>query len=347
MNPSFGVFLDALAGLSAASFYVPINKVRNWAWETYWITLGFFAWIVMPVLAAVLITPDLWGILSRSPWKPMLLAYLFGAGWGVGGLTCGLGLRYLGLSLGQSVSLGFCVAFGTLIPPVFEGKAGSLFVTTSGLVVLAGVLVCLVGIAVCGYAGILKESQLTDAQKKESIKDFSLTKGYVVAIFGGVMSACMAFAISAGEPIARIAEQAGTAGIYRKIPVMVPALAGGFTTNFLCCLILNLKNKSIANYVTGPGSTLISNYLLAALSGAMWYGQFFFYCMGETKMGQYSFAGWSIFLAFIIVFSNIWGVYLKEWKLVDARTWRTLWVGIAVLIVSAIVIGVGNGLSPK
>jgi L-rhamnose-H+ transport protein len=347
MNPFFGVFLDSLAGLSAASFYVPINKVKRWAWETYWITLGFFAWIVSPILVASIVTPDLWGILGRSPGRTLLLTYLFGAGWGVGGLTCGLGLRYLGLSLGQSISLGFCVAFGTLIPPIFEHKASLLFATSSGQIVLLSVFICLVGIAICGYAGILKERQLTDEQKKESIKDFSLAKGYLVAIIGGVMSASMAFAIGSGEPIARIAEGAGTASIYRKIAVMVPALAGGFTTNFVACLILNLKNKSIRDYATGPGKTLLANYLLAALSGAMWYGQFFFYCMGETKMGRYSFAGWSIFLAFIIVFSNLWGVYLREWKLVNRRTWNTLWVGIAILIVSAAVNGLGNHLSAR
>jgi len=347
MNPFFGVFLDALAGLSAASFYVPINKVKQWAWETFWITLGFFAWIVCPLIAASLTTPDLWGVLGGSPGKTLALTYLFGAGWGVGGLTCGLGLRYLGLSLGQSVSLGFCVAFGTMIPPVFTGQAGPLFTTSSGLVIILGVVICLVGIAVCGYAGILKERQLTDDQKKEAIKDFSLTKGYVVAIFGGVMSASMAFAISAGKPIAEVALGVGTVSIYQKIPVMVPTLAGGFTTNFIACLILGLKNKSIRDYVTGPGKTLLANYLWAALSGAMWYGQFFFYCMGETKMGQYAFAGWSIFLAFIIIFSNLWGVYLREWKLVNRRTWNILWTGIAVLILSTIVIGLGNRLSAQ
>jgi L-rhamnose-H+ transport protein len=345
MAPFFAVFLDALAGLSAASFYVPINRVRHWAWETYWITLGFVAWLVMPVLVAWLATPDLWGILARSPAKTLAMSYMFGAMWGVGGLTCGLGLRYLGLSLGQSISLGFCVAFGTLIPPAFTGKAGSLLSTPEGLLVILGVAICLIGITICGYAGILKERQLTDAQKKESIKDFSLAKGYAVAIFGGVMSASMAFAIGAGEPIAQAALDAGAASIYRKIPLMVPTLAGGFTTNFVCCLILNVRNKSIRDYVAAGGKTLFVNYLLAALSGALWYGQFFFYCIGETKMGRYSFAGWSIFLAFIIIFGNLWGVYLREWKLVNRRTWTALWVGIAVLILSTVVIGLGNHLS--
>jgi len=347
MNPLLAVFLDALAGLSAASFYVPIHKVKRWAWETYWITLGFFAWIVMPITAALLTTPDLWGILHNSPTKTLLTSYLFGAGWGVGGLTCGLGLRYLGLSLGQSVSLGFCVAFGTLIPPMAKGEAGKLFGNASGLVILLGVLVCLAGIAICGYAGILKERLLTDEQKRESIKDFSLAKGYLVAIFGGVMSASMALALHFGKPIAEVAVKAGTTSVYQNNPILVVALAGGFTTNFICCLFLNLKNKSISDYVTGPGGTLIANYLLAALSGAMWYGQFFFYGMGETKMGQYAFAGWSIFLAFIIIFSNLWGVYLREWKLVNRRTWNTLWVGIVILIVSTAVIGLGNHLSGR
>lgn len=345
MNPFLGVLLHAIGGFSSASFYVPINKVQRWAWETYWVTLGFVAWIVMPLIGAYLTTSDLWGILLNCPLKNVLWTYLFGVMWGIGGLSCGLSLRYLGLSLGQSLSLGFCAAFGTLIPPIFAGDVGTLFGTTSGLVVMAGIVVCLAGISICGYAGALKERQLTTAQKKEAIKDFALIKGFSVAIFGGVMSASMAYAFEAGKPIAQAALEAGTSNIYQNNPVLVVALAGGFTTNVICCLFLNLKNKTISDYVARPDKTLLKNYLLAFLSGAMWYGQFFFYGMGTTKMGRYDFASWSIHMAFIIVFSNIWGIYLNEWKLVNRRTKSALLIGILILIVSTFIIGMGNRIA--
>jgi len=343
MNPFFGVFLHSVGGLAAGSFYIPFRKVRNWAWETYWLIQGVLAWIIMPIVAASLTTPELWSVLTSAPGKSIALAYFFGVLWGVGGLTFGLSMRYLGMSLGYALSLGFCAAFGTLIPPIFTGKAASLFTTSSGLTVLAGVVVCLAGIAVCGFAGILKERELTEQQKKASIKEFSLGKGAATAFFAGVMSACMAFAITAGKPIAEAALAHGVSDIYQNNAVFIVVMAGGFTTNFIWCLILGLKNKSLKDYRTGPAKPLTLNYIFAGLAGVIWYGQFFFYGMGTTQMGKkYDFASWTIHMAFIIVFSNLWGLILREWKGSSRRTYRTISIGIAILFLSTIVIGMAN-----
>ncbi|GMU23073.1 MAG: sugar:proton symporter [Phycisphaerae bacterium] len=347
MNPFLGVVLHAIGGLSSASFYVPVHKVRHWAWETYWVTLGFVAWVAMPQIGGWLTTPDLWGILRNSPISSMAWSYLFGVLWGVGGLTCGLSLRYMGLSLGQSISLGFCAAFGTIIPPIFDGTIDEVVRTLSGQIVLVGIAVCLGGIALCGYAGVLKERQLTDAQKKEVIKDFSLAKGFMFATFGGIMSSCMAFAIKAGDPIAQAALEGGTERVFMNNPTYVLAMGGGFTTNFIAAVILSTRNRSFGNYVLKPYGTLMSNYFLAMISGMMWYGQFFFYGMGTTKMGRYDFASWTLHMAFIIIFSNLWGLYLREWRLVDARTKGALGAGILTLILSTLLIGYGNSLAAK
>ena len=185
-NPFLGVFFHWLGGLASGSFYVPYKGVKKWAWETYWITLGFVAWIIMPTVGGLLTTPDLWAIFGGSPRSSMVWSYLFGVLWGFGGLMCGLGLRYLGLSLGQSISLGVCAIVGTLVPAVIDKKVGMLVTTTPGRIVLLGFLVCLAGIACCGYAGVLKERLLTEEQKKESVKEFSAVKGLTLAIFGGV-----------------------------------------------------------------------------------------------------------------------------------------------------------------
>ena len=232
MEQMIGVILLAAGGFSAASFYVPSYKIKKWSWETYWISLGFVAWMIMPTVAGLITTPDLWGILHASPMSSVGWAYLFGALWGFGGLMCGLALRYLGLSLGQSISLGVCAIVGTLVPAAIEGKLGLLFSTLPGAIVLLGFLVCLVGIALCGYAGVLKEIQLTDDEKKQSTKDFSLTKGIVFAVGGGIMSASMAFAFTFGMPIADAATKFSTVDVFKNMPLLVPALAGGFTTNF-------------------------------------------------------------------------------------------------------------------
>lgn len=345
VNPVLGVILHAIGGLAAASFYIPFRKVRNWSWETYWLTQGFAAWIVMPWLFAAWTIPDLWSVLADSSARHMFWSYFFGVLWGIGGLTFGLSMRFLGLSLGISLALGFCAAFGTIIPPIYAGTAGELFFTMSGLIVLLGVMACLGGISVCCYAGMLKERELTDEQKKQAIKEFALTKGFAVAVFAGVMSACMAFALDAGIPIAKAALDAGARDIFQNNPVFIFAMGGGFTTNLVWCLYLNFKNKSLKNYVSVDGGGVLAfNYLLAVLGGTIWYMQFFFYGMGTTRMGHYHFASWSIHMAFIIIFSNMWGLIFKEWKNVRQRTYNMVFLGLFVLVLSVVIIGYANYL---
>jgi L-rhamnose-H+ transport protein len=345
MEQYLGIFLLVAGGFSSASFYVPSHAVKKWSWETYWISLGLVAWLIMPTVAGLLTTPDLWSILSQSPVKSMAEAFGFGVLWGFGGLMSGLGLRYLGLSLGQSVSLGVCSIVGTLVPAALDGKIVLLVTTPPGFVVLLGFLVCLAGTALCGYAGVCKERLLTDAQKKESVQEFALGKGGTMAVLGGVLSASMAFAFTAGAPIARTAVSAGTAEVFKNMPLLVFALAGGFTTNFIFTLIATAKKKAFGDYVVRPRSTLFLNYFLAAVSGVLWYGQWFSFGTGTTKLGEYGYAGWSIFMAAIILFSNLWGLVLKEWKGVDAKTRLYLWLGIAALVVSVVMIGIGDGLA--
>ena len=348
MEPFLGVILHAVGGLAAGSFYIPFRKVKDWAWETYWLTQGFAAWIVMPVVIAWLTTPDLPAILSASPVKSMWWAYIFGAMWGIGGLTFGLSMRYLGMSLGYAIALGFCAAFGTMIPPVVAGDAVGMFTTASGFAVFAGVVVCLLGIALCGYAGVLKERELTEEQKRRAIKEFALIKGFMVAVFAGIMSACMAFAIQAGKPIAQAALDAGAKQIYQNNPVFIFAMGGGFTTNCIWCLILTLRNKSASDYVKNPSKTLLTNYVLAFVGGATWYLQFFFYGMGLSKLGRnYDFASWTIHMAFIIVFSSMWGLLFKEWKGSSRRTYSLIFLGLFVLLTSTIVIGYGNYIAAR
>ena len=222
---------------------------------------------------------------------------------------------------------------------------GLLFTTLPGFVVLLGFLVCLGGTALCGYAGIRKERLLTDTQKKESVKEFSLVKGVTMAVLGGIMSASMAFAFTAGAPIAGLAVGVGTPEVFKNMPLLVFALAGGFTTNFISTMIITAKKKALGDYVVRPRSTLILNYLLAVVSGVLWYGQWFSFGTGTTKLGGYGYAGWSIFMAAIIIFSNLWGILLKEWKGVDAKTRLYLWLGIIALVISVVMIGVGDGLA--
>lgn len=342
MEQLIGILYHSIGGFSSASFYVPYSRVRQWAWGTYWIVLGFVAWMIMPTIGGMLTTPDLWRILDEASANSKLMTYFYGFLWGFGGLLSGLGLRYLGLSLGQSISLGVSAIVGTIVPAVLSGKFHLLYSTVSGGVILAGFLICIVGITCCGYAGMLKDGQLSEEEKQHSVKEFSAVKGFAMAILGGIFSACMALAIHAGAPISEAAANQGTISVFVNIPIFVLALSGGFSSNAIYNVITSVRNRTFGDYSIRPRRVLYRNYGLAALSGLMWYGQFFFYGMGATKMGDYEFASWSIHMSSIIIFSNLWGISLGEWKLVSRRTSGFLWAGIALLIVSVLVIGWGN-----
>ena len=343
-NPFLGVVLHAIGGFAAGSFYIPFKKVQKWAWESYWLVGGFFAWIVAPWVVCILVCPNLIYVLTHSPVKSLILAFGFGVLWGIGGLTFGLSMRYLGLSLGYAIALGFCAAFGTLIPPIFDGTLAGMVFKQSGQVALLGVLVCLTGIAVCGKAGVWKERELSADQKSAVISEFNFRKGLWIAIFAGIMSACMAYGIKAGEPIAKVALQNGTNPLWQVSPVYIVIFAGGFLTNFIWCAILNCRNRTAINYIQGAGASQLANYVFCALAGITWYCQFMFYGMGTTRLGDYKFSSWTIHMAFIIVFSNLWALAFREWKGSSRRTHRAILLGIAVLTASTIVVGLGSYL---
>jgi L-rhamnose-H+ transport protein len=248
-NPAIGVLYHWLGGLASGSFYVPYRGVKRWAWETFWLTGGFFSWIIAPWFFGLLMTKDLPAVLHETPDSVLFWTFFFGLLWGVGGLTFGLTMRYLGLSLGMAVVLGLCAAFGTLIPPIFRGEFMTQVVgTTSGRVILLGIFVCLLGIAAAGVAGIYKERAMSPEQQRETIKEFDLKKGVGVATLSGVMSACFAYGLAAGDPIKTLTMKHGTPDLWQGLPVLVVVLIGGFTTNFIWCLVLNLRNKTGYQY---------------------------------------------------------------------------------------------------
>ena len=375
-NPLLGVFLHWLGGLASASFYVPFRRVRGWSWETYWLAGGVMSWIIVPWILAVCLTHNLFHVLQMAPVSAILWTYFFGVLWGLGGLTFGLSMRYLGLSLGMSVALGYTAVFGTLVPPIFHGQFMQLLAQRSGIIILVGVGICIGGIVLAGTAGISKENELSHEEKLATIQEFSLKRGLGVATFCGVMSSCFAFGLDAGNPIKALTMGQGTPVMWQGLPVLVVLLAGGFTTNFIWCVVLSMQNRSYGEYLRIPRrrerelmthppienvtdaastemalefelhprgtSSLAANYGFSALAGATWYMQFFFYTMGETQMGQYKFSSWTLHMASIMIFSTIWGIALKEWRGVSLRTKVLVFLTLLTLVGSTVVVGYGN-----
>ncbi len=339
MDSLLSIVLMAVGSICAASFYVPIKKVKGWSWESYWIVQGLFSWIIVPILFAWITTPagTLGDIIGSVPGSVLGWTIFYGALWGVGGLTFGLSMRYLGVALGQSIALGLCAAIGTLIPPIINGQ--NLFADRSGILMLIGISVSLAGIATIGYAAGLKSKGLSEEEKKAAVKEFALKKGILIAILAGVMSACFNFGLTAGKPLQEAALNLGTNPLFAKNPVIMFVTLGGFFTNLIYCVFLNIKNKSGKDYLSVSSSVLVNNLIFSAIAGTLWYMQFFFMGMGESMLpaAMVAFA-WSILMSMNIAFSNIWGIILKEWKGVDRKTITVLVIGIVVLVLSTFVI---------
>ena len=381
-NAIFGVIFHWLGGLASGSFYVPYKGVKKWSWETYWLVGGFFSWIICPLILANLLTKDVFGVLAQQSVSTLGMTFMFGVLWGTGGLTFGLAMRYLGMSLGMGVALGYCAAIGTLLPPIAKQifpqipdvqvaeTISQIVAVTSGKVTLLGVAVCLLGIFIAAMAGATKEKEMPAAEKQKTIAEFNFKKGLLVATFSGVMSACFSFGLTTGNPIGVASIAAGTPELWSGLPKLIVVMLGGFTTNFIWCVALNLKNRSGYEYLASTqrqpihgeqiaGKTslrdnggdrhipLLGNYLFSALAGTTWYFQFFFYTMGATKMGKLDFASWTLHMASIIIFSTMWGWIFHEWKGSSKKAHTLIASGIATLIISTIIIGYGAWLKTQ
>lgn len=334
MDVLLGLLIIAIGSFGQSSSYVPIKKIKSWEWENFWLVQGIFAWLVFPLLGALLAVPEGGSLFSLLSSGGALKSIIYGVLWGVGGLTFGLSMRYLGVALGQSISLGTCSAFGTLFPALMAGT--DLF-HGEGLVLLLGVCITLAGIAVIGYSGSLRSRSMSEEEKKAAVKDFALTKGLLVALLAGVMSACFALGLEAGSPIKEAALSANVNPLYAGLPVILLVTFGGFLTNAAYCFWQNIKNGTTKDYFKVSPSLFINNVLFCMLAGVLWYSQFFGLEMGKsffTDNAVLMAFAWSILMSLNVVFSNLWGIILREWAGADRKTLVALGIGLLILIFS-------------
>lgn len=366
MNILIGLSMLILGGVSAGSCYTPFRKVQGWAWESLWTVQGLVAWLLLPLLLALLATPHLWQVLGAVPSGTLFYTYLFGFLWGIGGLAWGIAVRYVGISLGFTIATGFLSSLGTLVPIVAAGQLGEVLSTLPGKITMLSVLVSLIGIVICGSAGVRRDREkqddgqpATNNGQRPTNNGQRFKKGIFIAFLAGVLAACFAFGINTGAPIRDKAIEFGASPIWATSPVFFVELLGGITVNLAYCLWMNARNRSFGDYTrTEPGGSpepalssskgggspgsLTGNYSFSALAGALWYLQFIFYGMAAFYMGRYSFTNWSIHMSFMVVASNLWGFYYKEWNGVSPKTFRMNIIGIIVLVTAGIIMGVAS-----
>lgn len=339
-NPALGIIIFALGGLAGAVFYLPFKKVKNWAWESYWLVYAVMGLVVVPWVLAFLTSPNLMTVLKTAPSSEIFKCYICGAMWGLGGLTWGLMIRYLGVGLGLAIGCGLCSSVGTLIPKMLKGEFGQLFEPGAGITSFIGIMISLVGIVGVGLAGMSKESELPEEVKKKAVAEFDFKKGILVAIFSGVMSAGMGFGLTGGPTLEKLAVTTApvTSNTWRGMPVLVIVLLGGFTINFLWCLFLNFKNKTTGDYFKAK-TPLLANIFFAGIAGAIWCSQFICFKTGEPAMGDTAYVGWAVLMACSILFGTLLGIILGEWKGTGKKTRTLLTVGLLLLVASAVISG--------
>ncbi len=340
MDIIIGLVIIAIGAFCQSSCYVPINKVKDWSWESYWLVQGVFAWLVLPFLGALLAVPQghsLWGLFAQAAPFHLWMTVVFGFLWGVGGLTFGLSMRYLGVALGQSIALGTCAALGTVMGPVllnvFFPELGALGSLTTA--VITGVVITLVGIAIIGVAGAMKTQSLTEAEKKAAVKDFNFPLGIAIALLSGFMSGCFNVGLEFGKDI-NFGDL--TDPMFRTLPATLLVTAGGFVTNLGYCLFQNQKNHTWGDYA--KGHVWGNNLVFCLLAGALWYSQFFGLSLGKGFLASSPTLltlAFCILMALNVVFSNVWGIVLHEWRGCSRKTITVLVGGIVVLIVASFV----------
>lgn len=344
-NIIFGLLLIALGAFSSGSFAIPFGKIKGWEWESYWLIYSFGAYIIFPFIACLIFVPEFVNVYKATPSGILLRVFLLGIVYGIGNLSFGLSLRYLGISLGYALSLGLMLAIGTLIPPLIDGRLIVMIARSGGNLLITGVLVACCGIALSGWAGFLKDKRISGSDKQGNISEFNFMKGLFAAILVGIAGSAMSLGFEQGLPINEYAEKTGVNPLFTTLPIMLLLLSGTLVTTIIWCFYLGLRNNSLRNFIrAGTSATLSLNYLFALSAGFLWFIQFILYGMGKSKMGPFTFTSWGILMALTIVFATLWGLYRKEWKGASSKVYIIMIISLIIIIISSYIIGISGSL---
>ncbi len=343
LNILSGLLLISAGAFSAGSFAIPFGKVKGWKWETYWFVYSFGAYILFPLIACIIFIPDLVRIYRSAPPEIVLKVFLLGAVYGIGNLSFGLSLRYLGISLGYALSLGLILALGTLIPPMIDGRLNVMIDSSGGSVLILGVGIACFGIALSGIAGLLKEKSSSGKGEDKGKSEFNFIKGSLAAVLVGVTGSAMSLGLEQGRPLALFFEQSGSDPLFTTIPVMLILLSGTLVTTIIWCLISGIRNRSLKDYLQGGSAkTLTFNYIFSLSAGFLWFMQFILYGMGKSRMGPFTFTSWGILVGLTIVFATLWGLFRREWKGSSVKVYTMVVLSLVIIIISSYLIGISG-----
>lgn len=337
-NPFEGIGLHAAGAASASACYLPYHKTKQWSWISFWLVQALFAWILTPLLLAILTVPGFFSIIGNTPDHILVGTFLLGACYGFGGMSFGFATRYIGYSLTYTISIGISAVLGTVLPLIIRGSLISYFSQAGGVIILVGMVISLLGVSLCGWAGFRKENEISCPV------NFNMRLGLILTIVAGILSGVFNISLEYGQPIAALAAKNG-AGIFEDNAKLIVATTGCFVVNLIWFTVLGLKERKLKELAGGnaiASSTLVKNFLWSAAGGILWCMQFFFYGMGHAKMGTFRFASWVIHMSMLIFFSFIVGMIMKEWKKTSKTTYLMLIIALAILCLSFCIMTYGS-----
>ncbi len=331
-----GLITSIIAGVLNGSFAVPMKKISGWEWENTWLIYALAAFLILPVVAAFILVPELGSIYKQVGYSVILKTLLSGFLFGIGSITFGLGLHFAGLSLGYSLMVGLISVTGSLVPMLLLSPETILSI--GGLILLLAMAVSVVGVVFCGKAGAMRAK----VQAREGIENKTSFKvAFAVCLVSGIFSAMLNISLVMGLPITERAQanMAGTLSSFRAVnAVWLVTLGGALIPYVLYCLFLFLKNKSAKKFKAKP-----ANFFRAALMGVLWFLCISLYGIGASNLGKLGTTiGWLILMAVTVIVGNLWGFFIGEWDNVPNKAKKKMLTGLLVLFLSVVLVAVGK-----
>ena len=321
------------ASFFQGTFGLGMKYMNPMSWESWWVIHVLVAMILFPMIWAIIAIPDLFEIISNSPKDAIYLAMLFGFLWGIGGIMFGVSVPYIGLSLTMGIVMGLAGSAGSLIPLFQIENATS---QPSFPYIIGGLLISLIGVAITAKAGIERDKLLSTDNKSSNI-----VKGILIAVTCGLLSSLLNVGFANAAPIAEKAQEYGVIARNSSLAAWVVVLWGAFMMNFGYAIFLLIKNNS---WKTFSFKNAKNAYKWSFIAGFCWFAALGVYGQGAALLGEIGpVIGWPILLGLSLIISNYWAYMAGEWKNAS-KPFNKLLLGLLVLIISAVVLGLGNSV---
>jgi L-rhamnose-H+ transport protein len=324
---STGIATLIVAGVTNASFTVPMKYTRKWAWENTWLVWTSFALVILPLAVTFVTIPSLSVVYRSAPLDTILEVCGFGAGWGVAQVFFGLAVDMIGITLAFSIVLGTSAAAGSLVPMVSLHREH--LNSAAGYAVLGANALVLLGVALCAVAGRIREGQ-----SRQSTSQKHISQGLLLAMLCGLLASFMNFGVAFGTPLAQVARSFGANGVNAINAIWLPLMLSGAVPNVLYCAWLMKRNDSGHRYRVGR-----SHWMLAAIMAVLWFGSTLLYGLAASQMGTWGpILGWPLFMSLIVITATVLGMLTGEWKGCGPFPIRIQWTGVTVLVLAIFIL---------